>query len=91
MVKQEVDVSKQEVRFSTTWASPTESIGGLGLSIGLSYAEIWSNRKWMFRNRKSSFPLRGLVLLRVLYKSVLIPMVTIYMVWLTWLKWDYPK
>ena len=42
MVKQEVDVSKQEVRFSTTWTSPTESNGGLGLSIGPSYSEIWN-------------------------------------------------
>ena len=70
MVKQEVDVSEQEVRFSTTWSSPTETNGGLGLSMGLSYAEIWANRKWMSQNRKSGFPSLGLVLLSPTVVSV---------------------
>ena len=70
MGKQEVDVSKQEVRFSTTWTSPTESNGGLGLSIGPSYAEIWSNRKWMFHNRKSGFPPLGPALPKALEPKI---------------------
>merc|ERR1711888_254052 len=38
------------VRFSTTWTSPTESNGGLGLSIGPSYTEIWNFVMAGFRN-----------------------------------------